>query len=628
MRGKSLTFGDETDVPDGTGREVMAPRPRTWLRTADDPRSDRGAPDRKRLTTLQGLAALSLDALSSVAYGPEAIVLVLVGAGAGALRLTLPVTFAITVLLAVLVISYGQVIAVHPDGGGAYAVARSNLGPTVSLLAAASLVVDYVLTVAVSLAAGAAALIATFPQLAGHRLSLALGGLFLLTAVNLRGAAASARVLITPTLVFVAGLGAAIVAGLLRSTPAALIGAPPALPTGGMVSLLVLLRAFAAGSSALTGVEAIANAVPLFRAPAVRRAQRTELLLGLLLGLLLIGIAVLIVRFHITPRRNVTVLAQVTAAGVGTGPAFDLIGTVTTGVLLLAANTSYGGLPVLLSLLARDNRMPHLFALRAEGQVYRYGVVALTIMAGLLLLATDGDTHRLIPLFAIGVFLGFTISQTGLVRHWARTRTPGWLLRASLNGFGAVLTGTATGVFLATKFTAGAWVVAVAIPLLMLTFDRVHRYYRRMAEMLGLGRTPPPPAALPNLIIVPVGGISRVTAHALGTALSMDGDVVAISVQFEQEAADALRRAWDAWDPGVPLRILHSPHYHLVQPVVDFVRATLTDHGRHVTVLLVEIEPRRRRHEILHNHRAVLLAAVLRQRTGAIVATVPFRLPD
>jgi amino acid transporter len=577
---------------------------------------------------LQGLAALSLDALSSVAYGPEAIVLVLVAAGAGALRLTLPVTAGIVVLLAVLVVSYAQVIAVHPDGGGAYAVARAQLGETVSSLAAASLVVDYVLTVAVSLAAGAGALTSTFPILRGHQLLLCLAGLAVLTAVNLRGIAETARALMAPTLLFVAAIGLVVLAGLLRSRPAAAIGDPVPLAPGEAIGVLLVLKAFSAGCSALTGVEAIANAVPTFRRPRVRNAQRTELLLGALLGVMLLGLAVLIARFQIAPHEHVTVLAQLTAAALGTGPAFTFVGVASTLVLLLAANTSYGGLPVLLSLLARDHRMPHLFGLRAERQVYRYGILALTLSAGPLLWLVDAETQRLVPLFAIGVFIGFTISQTGLVRHWYRQRPPRWSRRAALNGFGALLTAGATVVFLLSKFTEGAWVVVAIIPVLMLLFTRVHAYYTLVGQALELGRTPAPPQVRPARMIVLVGGVSRLTRDALGAALSLSDEVVAVSVQYEEEPADRLRQDWQRWNPGVGLDILLSSDRHLIAPILDYVSRAVSENDKTVAVLIPEVEPRRQRHELLQNQRGLLLAAALRSRSDAVVCTFAFRLPD
>lgn len=592
-------------------------RPRVPLRP--------GEGDKQHLTSLEGLAALSLDALSSVAYGPEAIVLVLIAAGTGALKATLPVTLVITALLAVLVVSYGQVIAVHPDGGGAYAVAKKDLGPRTSLLAAASLVVDYVLTVTVSLAAGAASLASAFPSLTPHLLELCLGGLAVLTAVNLRGVAESARVLMLPTALFVASVLGVIVVGLVRPHPVAVVGSTEPVDVTQTLGLLLLLRAFSAGCSALTGVEAIANGVPTFRKPRVRRAQRTELMLGALLGVMLVGLAVLIRRDHVAPRGGVTVLAQLTAGSYGTGWMYDAANLLVTLALALAANTSFGGLPVLMSLLARDHRLPHLFGLRTERPVYRWGVLALALLAALLLIAVNADTHRMLPLFAIGVFIGFTISQTGLVRHWRGERPPGWRQRATLNGFGAVLTAVAGVVLLADKFLAGAWVVVITVPLLMLLFSRIERYYREVGEQLGLGEIPPPLRRTGSLVIVPVGEVSRLTQHALSAARALGDEVVALAVHSNPAKVRALTERWDRWDPGVRLDVIESPQRSLVQPIVSYVRREAAD-GRQIAVLIPEVEPRHRRYQILQNQRGLLLAAALRARTDVVVCTIPYRL--
>jgi amino acid transporter len=556
------------------------------------------------------------------------MVLVLVAAGAGAVRFELPLTVAISVLLAVLVVSYRQVIAVHPDGGGAYAVAKASLGRRASLLAAASLVVDYVLTVAVSLAAGAASLISTFPTLGNHPLLYSLVGLALLATLNLRGIVDSARALMLPTLVFIVGIVVVIVAGLVRARPEHLIGHGLPLHTSEAVGVILLMKAFAAGCSALTGVEAIGNAVPTFREPRVRRAQMTELLLGVLLAAMLLGLAIVIHRFHLVPRGGVTLLAQLTAAALGTGLAFHAVGIAVTVVLLLAANTSYGGLPVLMSRLSHDNRLPHLFSLRAEHQVYRYGVAALTLAAALLLVVVGGDTQRLIPLFAIGVFIGFTISQAGLVRHWAKERPRNWQTRALVNGFGAVLTATATIIFLIAKFTEGAWIIVLIVPGLILLFNRIESYYDYVAIELALGQTPPPPVGGPSLVIVPVMGVSRLTFEALSAARSLGNEVVAISVQHDEDSADALRRQWQAWECGIHLEILTPTRRELIEPITDYVNNAVNAGNSRVAVLIPELEPRRRRHQILQNQRGILLAAALRRHTGAVICILPYRLRE
>jgi amino acid transporter len=582
-----------------------------------------------RLTALGGLAAMSLDALSSVAYGPEAIVLGLVVAGAAAVTWTVPIALVITALLLVLVVSYRQVIAVHPDGGGAYAVAKKDLGRWPSLLAAASLLVDYVLTVAVSLAAGAASLASAFPPLAHHLLGLTLGGLAVIFVINLIGIAESAKVLMGPTLLFVAGIFAIIVAGFFEPHPVAVIGDDlgPIHATEAL-GLVVILKAFSAGCSSLTGVEAIANAVPAFRSPAVKRAQHTEIALGVLLGAMLLGLAIQIRIHGVVPRGNVTVLAQLSAGAFGTGWVFYVINLSVTLVLAFAANTSFGGLPTLMQLLARDHRLPHMFALRAEKPVFRYGVTALALLSAVVLLIVDADTQRLLPVFAIGVFIGFTISQIGLVVHWFRDRGPRWLGYAFLNGFGATLTALAGIVLLASKFTEGAWLLLILVPGMVLLMDRIERYYLYAGKQLGLGQIPSKPVPRTDtraMVVVPIVAVSCVAERALQTAMRFGCEIVPLTVEVDPESTRRLCEQWREWDPGYELKVLPSPHRSLVSPTVHYVKTEI-DKGRDVTVLLSQVEPRRWRHRLLYNQRGPLLEAALRARTSAIIASVSVRI--
>ncbi|KIF01996.1 amino acid permease [Streptomyces sp. RSD-27] len=606
-----------TEEPPGAGARTPAPG------------------DRHRLTALQGLAALSLDAMASVAYGPESIVLVLAAAGAYGMGFTLPVTLAIAALLAVLVASYRQVIAAFPDGGGSYAVAKRHLGRRTSLVAAASLILDYVLNVAVSVTAGVAALTSAFPGLYGQRVWICLGILVLVTAVNLRGVVESAKAFLVPTAVFVGSILAMVVVGLFRDGPvstASAAGHASALGEGATtVGALLLLKAFAAGCSALTGVEAVANAVPSFRAPAARRAQRTEVALGALLGVMLIGLSVLIGRFHLQPVEGVTVLAQLADASFGHNAAFYVVQFATMVLLALAANTSFGGLPVLMSLLARDNHLPHVFALKADRQVHRHGVIWLALVSALLLVLSGGDTNTLVPLFAIGVFVGFTLCQVGMVRHWYGQRPPGWRAKAVLNGFGALLTGVSAVVVTATKFTEGAWLIAVALPLLVLGFEKVHRAYTEIGERLELGRIPQAPRRSRSLVVVPVSGLSRLTSQALTAARSLGDDVLAVTVTHpsaeDREAAEALRRDWELWKPGVELIELPSETRSLGRPLSAYVRKLAQTHrDAQVTVLIPETEPARLWQRLLQNQRGSVVAHAVRRDTDAVICRLRFRV--
>ena len=598
-------------------------------RIGQSPRAGKHAEKGHDLDVPRGLAALSLDALSSVAYGTEAIMVVLVAGGAAALRFTLPIVLVITGMLVLLVISYSQVITAHPDGGGAYAVSKDNLGRWPAMLAAASLVVDYVLTVAVSLAAGAASLASVFPSLDGHVLLVSLIGLAILASVNMFGVTESAKLLIGPAFLFIISILAVIVVGLVHPHLEAVVGRREIPKASEAVGIILILKAFASGCSAVTGVEAIANGVPAFRKPRARTAQRTEIALGVLLGTMLVGLGILIHADHVQPRGGVTVLAQLTAGSLGTGWPFYVTNLAVTAVLGFAANTSFGGLPVLMSLLAKDHRLPHAFYLRAEKPVYRIGIVALALLALLLLLASGAQVNHLIPLYAIGVFIGFTLSQIGLVRHWRGERPARWQLRVAVNGAGATMTAVAVVVLLSLKFLEGAWVVVIAVPVLIWLFDRTERYYEDVGRALKLGRTPPLPVRRESIVLVPTSTVNLLTERAVSAALSLGDTVVAVAVAADEEERDKILHDWADWKCGPPIEVLIDPHRSLIRSVLKYVATIERDSGNAlVTVLIPEIIPRKRRHEILHNQRGRLLAAVLKVRTDVIVATLPFKLHD
>jgi amino acid transporter len=569
-----------------------------------------------------------------VAYGPEAILVVLVTAGAAALRYSLPVTGAIVVLLAALIFSYRQVIEAFPNGGGAYAVSQRHLGRVPSLVAAASLIVDYVLNAAVGVSAGVEALTAAFPSLYGARVWICLAVLALITAANMWGIAEAARIFMVPTIAFIAAIFLVIVVGLIRSHPAVALSAsmPQATDT---VGVLLVLKAFASGCSALTGVEAIANSVPQFRLPRARRAQHTEVALGVILGLMLLGLGELIRRWHAVPQPGTTVLAQLTAGAIGHGVLFYIIQLITLVLLALAANTSFGGLPVLLGLLARDNFLPHVFGLRADRRVFRYGVGFLAAAAALLLLVAQGNTQALVPVFAVGVFIGFTLSQVGMVRHWYATRGAGFRRKAVINGVGAVLTFAATVIELVSKFVEGAWLVALVIPLLVLLFLFIARTYDRIGVELGIGQVPPPLVTQASLVVVPVSGISRLTAEGVSVALSLGNDVIAVTVVYTDEADDPddvpdvdFRAEWEAWQPEVPLLTLRSAHRSLAKPIVHYLRSVEAgDKYYRLVVLIPEVEPSKPWEWILHNQRGIILErAIRRGTTNVVLCRLRYRL--
>ena len=584
----------------------------------------------EQITPVEGLSALSLDALTSVAYGPEAILIVLAGAGAGALHLMMPITIAIIGLLVLLVISYRQVIDAYPHGGGAYAVTRENFGKQASKLAGASLIVDYTLTVAVSIAAGVGQLTSAFPSTTPYTVPMCLGILLIITVLNLRGLGEGARIFLLPTMVFIFGLLAVIAVGLIHplgpqagDTAKSLV----AKHTVEAVSIILVLKAFSAGCSALTGVEAIANGVPLFKEPRVARAKRTELMLGSILGIMLLGLAQLTDKFHIVPRSGETVLSQIMVDAVGRNWAYYSVSLTITLVLALAANTSFGGLPVLTSLLARDHYLPHLFGVRDSRLVFGNGIWALAGFSAALLVAVGGNTNAMIPLFAIGVFIGFTMSQSGLVRHWRRVRGAGWARRAVVNGLGAVVTGVATLVFLFSKFLEGAWVVVVAIPLLILLFNRIEAYYARAGKELETGLIPIPLTVRRTVVVVPVNTLSRLAQHALSEAVSLGDEVIAVTVVFDGPVAGPpetnIEEMWKEWNPGVPLRVLHTNFSSITQPIIGLVDELRARGDMQVVVLIPVVIPDRLRYRVLHNQVDVALTAALHRRPDVVVARVP-----
>ncbi|MEC3953557.1 APC family permease [Nocardia sp. CDC153] len=555
--------------------------------------------------------------MASVAYGPEAIVLVLAAAGTAGLGFTLPVTLAIVVLLAVLIASYRQVIAAFPNGGGAYAVAKERLGHRTSLVAAASLIVDYVLNVAVSIAAGVAALTSAFPALFPYTVWICLAVLVGITVLNLYGIRESARAFMIPTVVFVVGILAVIVAGLLRGEPATVATGEVVSENARAIGILLLLKAFSSGCAALTGVEAIANAVPSFAAPKVKRAQRAEVALGVLLGVMLIGLATLIEKFSIRPLDGTTVLSQLTEAALGHGIGYYVVQFATVILLALAANTSYGGLPTLTKILADDNCLPHRFAVTSPRQVYRFGVLALGISAAVLLIASEGNMNALVPLFAIGVFVGFTIAQIGMVRHWLANRIPGWRWRIGLNGFGAALTFVALVVTTSMKFAEGAWLIVLVLPLLVLGMERIRKTYGRIEGCRGAGCVPAEPRPSETAIIVPVSEVSELSREALSAAMSLGRDVTAVHVCLPGENITVFTKEWEAWHPDVRLLLLEDGDSTVGGPVARYVRDNFA--GRRKVVVIAEIEPPAGWNHVLPSHRSDELEKTLRKMSDTVV---------
>ncbi|WP_179142180.1 APC family permease [Rhodococcus sp. 1163] len=581
--------------------------------------------EKHKLSVATGLAGLSLDAMASVSYGPEAIVLVLALAGGAGIGFTLPVTIAIAVLLAVLVASYRQVIAAFPQGGGAYAVAKKHLSPRASLAAAASLIVDYTLNVAVSIAAGVAALTSAFPALLPYTVWIALAILGGITALNLRGIAESARVFMLPTAIFVVSIFTVIIAGLFRDQPAA-VATPFLADNAHSIGILLLLKAFSSGCAALTGVEAIANAVPSFKTPRVRNAQRAEVVLGILLGTMLIGLAVLIEKFSLTPVHGTTVLSQLTSASLGNGVGYYVVQFSTVILLALAANTSYGGLPNLMRLLAEDNVLPHRFSRKSRREVFTYGVLSLGGVAALLLLASGGHMNTLVPLFAIGVFIGFTLAQFGMVRHWLAERTPGWKWRLALNGFGALLTAVAAVVTTAMKFTEGAWLIALALPALILGMERIRGAYTHIGTRLTTvdGVEFSRGVRVKPAVLVPVAELTALSVRAMAAATAMSSELIAIHVCMGEESTADFTHRWETRYPDSHLIVIEDTENSVGLSLARYIRTHFPH--QETFAVVATIDPATRWHKFLPSQRTDEIAGVLRKHTEAVVCQIPVRI--
>lgn len=569
------------------------------------------------LPSIQALPILSSDALSSVAYATEAALGVLILAGSGALWLSLPITLAIMALIGIVVLSYRQTIRAYPQGGGAYVVGRENLGITASLVAAASLLVDYVLTAAVSLMAGAQALSSQWPNLLHLEVPIAFVLLVLVGWANLRGVREAGRLFAIPTYSFV------LMVGLLA--------------LGGVLNLI--LRAFSSGCSAMTGIEAIANGVQLFRAPSALRARSTLLVMGLLLATLFMAVSALAFVYGIAPHPDVTVMAQLGRRVFGPGsPLLWILQITTLLILMLAANTAFADFPRLSALLARDNFLPPQMAWVGDRLVFQNGILALLVATGAIILIAQGDTTVAVNLYALGVFMAFSLSQAGMVAHWWRERGPGWRGHALMNGVGALCTGVVLAVIVISKFAEGAWTVVIAIPLLVLLLARVRRRYRRVfaeldlqpAEPQALG-VEPPPQPIGNCSILWIPAWNRATLHALRYAARVSDRVIGVWVRPEDGDPEPLRRAWRQCvrdDPRFQLQILESPYASLITPFVDFVQALEAYQAdQTLTIVMPLAIPRYRFDNLLLNQRAFNLRSALDQRHNRVFTTVRYYLP-
>ncbi len=598
--------------------------------------------EHEKLNKKTALAVLSSDAISSVAYATEQTLLVLAVLGAAALQYVIPISAIIVGLLMLVAVSYRQTIFAYPAGGGSYTVAKDNLGTRPGLVAAAALLTDYVLTVSVSISGGVAAITSAYPQLASHAVALCVAAITVLMLVNLRGVRESGIAFSVPTYVFIALMLGLIATGVIRGMMGHELAPMPMTPRvdelsaaqhplgfpAGFALTYLLLRSFAEGCVAMTGTEAISNGVGAFRTPSASNAAATLGWMAVILATFFLGTSYLARHYGVMPSNSETMLSQIGRHVFGGGALYFALQYATFAILVLAANTAFADFPRLASILAADGYMPRQFAARGDRLAFSNGIIVLALMAILLVWLFDGETSALIPLYAIGVFVCFTLSQTGMVVHWWKLRDSGWRWKAALNGLGALATALVTIVQVITKFTHGAWIVVLIIPLIILLLQAIHRHYEQFRKAVAYtGHAPL--MFLHHTVVVPVNGISKPIAGALVYATTISDDVRAVYIEVDAATTETLRVNWEAWDIGVPLSVMPSPYRSVLRPIVDYVRG-LSDRGETdlVTVVVPEIVPRHWWEHLLHNKTALFIRTAFIFRPNVVVTAVPYLMTE
>ncbi len=623
---------DEALAPKSvTGRAYEAVR-----RVLIGPRLETEADATERLNVFTGLAILGSDNISSSAYATEEAMRILAIAGAAGIFWTSPVALAVVGVLAIVVLSQSQVIRAYPNGGGSYVVASDNLGTLPGLVAAAALLIDYVLTVATSTAAGVEAITSFVPDLYSSRLVIGLAFIGLLMIGNLRGVREAGILFAGPTYVYIAALVALVGYGIFRvatgDIPQAAVPPNPFPATGAaLITPFLVLRAFASGSVGLTGSEAIANGVPSMKQPERRHALITLVLMGTTFGAIFLGLTFLAQTIGVTPdEKEVESLnSLVTRSLVGQSWFYYVVQGSTALLLALAANTGFTGFPRLASVMAHDRFMPRQFSYRGERLAFSFGIVALALVSAFVLAAFNGSVTNLIPLYTIGVFLAFTLAQAGLMRRWRRLRTPWWRVRWSINLLGAVVTAVVLVVVVVTKFTEGAWLVTVTLPLLVFLSLGIHGHYRRVADALTLDRLDRPlPATRPPLVIVPIARLDRAAVGAIAFARSISPQVRAVHVTTSAESAKDFTDRWERWAGKVPMEVIESPYRSLVPPLLKYIDVISRQDERAVTIVLSSFVPHHWWEFLLHSQTSFRLKASLLFRPNTVVIDVPYHLHD
>ena len=585
----------------------------------------------EKLSIWQGLPILSSDALSSLAYGTEQLLTVLAPIGTAALWYSLPLTLAIICLLALLILSYRQIILEYPNGGGAYIVSSDNLGWFAGIVAGASLLIDYTLTCAVSVSAGVAAITSAFPYLYKYNTLIAVLCVLLIMFLNLRGLRESGNILSLPTYLFIFGITSLILLGFFQMFQNATYNLyPPTsnLPEG--LTLFLLLRAFSSGCSALTGVEAVSNATPNFKPPESKNAARTLLMLGIILGLLFAGTSLLAYIYNITPKTNQTVLSQIAEHTFGRTLPYYYVQATTALILIFAANTSFSGFPLLASIMAKDKFMPRIFFNRGDRLNYSNGIILLALSSILLIVIFKSNIERLIPLYAIGVFLSFTLAQAGMVIRLFKGKsknTKGKYFKILINAVGSIVTLLVLIIFAITKFTEGAWIVIIVIPIFVFTFYQIKKHYEAVAEQLRIPNDYKQHLTeKEHMIVLPIAGVNKVVLNTIAYAKKLNGEIVAFFISFDEKEEEKIEKLWEKWNlTDIRLVITRSRYRSIIRPLLRFINK-ITEENRQITVLIPEFVPLKWWHRFLHNQTAFIIRLTLLIKTDVVISTVPFHL--
>jgi amino acid transporter len=598
----------------------------------------------ERLSKVKGLAVFGSDAISSSAYATEATLIILMVAGNQALGITFYTSLAVGVMFAIIAFSYRQTIHAYPQGGGSYRVSRENLGTLAGLIAAAALLIDYVLTVAVSIAAGSAAITSALIASGYHEEIRALEALLphpfnlnvllslffigLITLGNLRGIRESGTIFAIPTYLFIASLSTVLIVGLFKAFTGTLYPPepPPVLPVTEPLSVWLILRAFSAGAVAMSGTEAIADGVPAFKPPESKNAATTLMVMALLLSSFFLGVSFLATHLGLVPGEE-TIISQVARAALGTSLLYYIFQIATMGILVIAANTAFADFPRLASILARDNFMPHQFLYRGDRLAFSTGIIALGGIAALLVIVFAGEVESLIHLYAVGVFLAFTLSTSGMFMRWRKLRTPHWQTSAAINGTGAILSGITLLIIATTKFTLGAWIVIVLIPLITLSFHIVHMHYSHVAEQLRIQPGQLPPQRIEHFVIVPIDDVNYASLRAMAFARTICADVVVLHIALNPEHAEKVQHKMKMYAPDLKLVVVDSPLRAFVRPLISYVDAVHSQYpDAFITIVLPEFITAHWWEQFLHNRTAARLQREFEKHPNVAVVLVPYLL--